>query len=297
MARNRKNKANYSKQINYRKELIAAKSERDKTRNKLLSLNQKVEKYKTYYGKLKGNKSFIKRQLKFAPEHKQAAISILSYFSRIIEQKYPNVESAIKIEQEQSNIRLVVETNKGDRESVETTLDDYFLVVTGQKDLYDFLPDSVHVLELKHKLRIAYLEIENTKEILELTKNNYESNLHKQDKRIENLESQLEILTTSMRDSVISTHKQQESILSILDNSVNSHNHDETLIKLIELLKSQIKNSDLKSDESGITDTLEEIRNHSPTFLENIAAGIISSSTGSILANWFIAAYPYIPKI
>ena len=143
MARKRKKETVNSKLINYRKELSVAKSERDKVLHKNTMLNKKVKKYKAYYGNLKGNKSFIKRQLQFAPEDKQAAISILNYFGRIVEQKYPNREATIKIEQEQDIVRLVVETNKGDRESIETTLDNYFLVVTGQKDLSELLSDPL----------------------------------------------------------------------------------------------------------------------------------------------------------
>ena len=36
------------------------------------------------------------RKLEFPPQYKEAAVSILSYFSRVLEQKYPAMEAGVK---------------------------------------------------------------------------------------------------------------------------------------------------------------------------------------------------------
>ena len=190
-------------------------SERDKVVHKNKILREQIQKYRIYYGNLKGNKSFIKRRIEFAPEHKQAGISILSYFGRVVEQRYPMRDATVKIEQDQFIVRLVVETNKGDRECIEKTLDDYGLVVTGQMDLADFYSNPEHVLELKQKLRMAHLEIKHTEEIMELSKSNYEKVIRAQEGRISNLESHVEKLMKTVSDSITSTHQQQDKIISI----------------------------------------------------------------------------------
>lgn len=112
----------------------------------------------------------VLREINFQAEYKQAGISILSYFGRIIELKYPNMDVNVKIEQLQDKVRLIIETPLGEREVIEKLLSDYGEVINGQETTEPIFHIDTIALELKSELRIANARIENQKELLSYQK-------------------------------------------------------------------------------------------------------------------------------
>lgn len=64
----------------------------------------------------------ITRAITFPPEHSQAAIRILSSFSKILHNKYSAMQVRVCIEQEREKVRLIIETLEGERECIEEIL-------------------------------------------------------------------------------------------------------------------------------------------------------------------------------
>jgi hypothetical protein len=111
-------------------------------------------------------RSRIEQPLVFPAEYKQACISILSYFAEVLAKKYPDVDATVQIEQSGQLVRMIIETQLGDRDIVEATLFDYQLVVAGRMQPEELLPEKLDVLELKHKLAMAKLEVDHMRELL-----------------------------------------------------------------------------------------------------------------------------------
>ena len=124
------------------------------------------------------------RELEFPPEYKESVVSILSYFSRVVEQKYPNISARVTIGQQGNAISLKVETDEGEIETIERTLNDYGLVVTGKKPATDLFDNPASVLELRNRLEIVTLELRLKEDAHRMLSTCHED-------RIKSLESQL----------------------------------------------------------------------------------------------------------
>ena len=123
----------------------------------------------------------IERSIEFPPEYWQAGISILSYFSHVLNVKYPSQKIKVRIEQEGLILRMEIETPTGEREKIEKTLEEYRLVITGKIQIESFFSDPFEVMALKNKLEMAALELRQTKQLLDFTRDNSQQ-------RIESLE-------------------------------------------------------------------------------------------------------------
>lgn len=113
------------------------------------------------------NKIIINRSIEFPPHFRQAGLGILNYFSEVVREKYPEVGVNIRIEQQGSNVRMIVEAEDGSREVIEKALEEYELVVTGKSSPETLFDNKAKILELKSELRIAEARIETQKELIE----------------------------------------------------------------------------------------------------------------------------------
>lgn len=109
----------------------------------------------------------IKRSIEFPPEYKQAGVSILNYFSEVLEKKYPEAKATVQIKQDGLKVTMTIDPVNGDPETIEKTLDEYGLVVTGKMAPEVFTDDKHMIMELKQELRIAKLRIETQKDLLQ----------------------------------------------------------------------------------------------------------------------------------
>ncbi|MBE9016262.1 helix-turn-helix transcriptional regulator [Chroococcidiopsidales cyanobacterium LEGE 13417] len=131
--------------------------------------------------------SRVERSIEFPPEYWEAGTSILSYFNRVLNVKYPNKKIKVKIEQEGLMLRMIIDTPTGEREEIEKTLEEYGMVVTGKLQPERFLTDPFEAMALKNKLEIADLELRQTRNLLDFTRDNSQQ-------RIESLEIQVKKL-------------------------------------------------------------------------------------------------------
>jgi len=115
---------------------------------------------------LEEKKDKIIRSIQFPPELKQSGISILNYFSHILNHKYPLINVGVTIEQNENRVTLIIDTPDGKKEIIEKELADYGLVVVGQIPPEQFISDENEILLLKYKLEMTQMETRHTKEIL-----------------------------------------------------------------------------------------------------------------------------------
>ncbi|WP_318494772.1 hypothetical protein [Photobacterium leiognathi] len=111
-------------------------------------------------------KIVINRAIEFPPEYHSAGLGILSYFGTVLREKYPEQEAKVKIEQDEFNVRMIIETKDGAREVIEKALQEYELVITGENPPESFYDDALKVIELKTELRVAYTKIEGQRDLL-----------------------------------------------------------------------------------------------------------------------------------
>lgn len=209
----------------------------------------------------------IIRSIEFKPEHRQAGLSILSYFSEIVLQKYPNKKISVSIEQHDDTIRLCVQTADGDREIIEKTLEKYGMVVTGKLPPQKLLTNPIHVAQLEHKIDLANTEIRSTQRLLDL-----------KDETINDLKE-------SMRALIDANRRSQESLQQALK-KVGSTKEIDAVVKLIKTLETK-KQLD-KKDISKIEESIVLLNEQNPSAIDEIQSyfmNVSSSMVGSIVLN------------
>ncbi|OEC85316.1 hypothetical protein [Acinetobacter sp. YK3] len=118
---------------------------------------------------IKKNESIkIDRCITFEPEYYQAGLSILSYFGTVLRDKYPEQNATVRIEQHDLNVRMVIQSENGNIETIEKALHEYELLLKGETSPDEFAISPLKALELKNKLNLVKFQVESQKEIIAL---------------------------------------------------------------------------------------------------------------------------------
>ncbi len=88
---------------------------------------------------------YIIREIEFPPEYHQAGVGIMNYFATVLRQKYPDIRATVQITQEDLTVRMTIETDGGHRETIEQTLNEFGLVMTGKMLPEEFSSDPLEV--------------------------------------------------------------------------------------------------------------------------------------------------------
>jgi hypothetical protein len=110
----------------------------------------------------------IDRCIEFKPEHYQAGLGILSYFGTVMRKKYPEQNAKVKIEQEEDRVRLIVESENGDKEVIERAFDEFGLVIHQDIKPEEFYDNYLDVAELKTKLGTFETELKFQHQLIEM---------------------------------------------------------------------------------------------------------------------------------
>ena len=173
-------------------------------------------------------------------------MSILNYFSVILQTKYPDLNTPITITQNGNIVTMIIETEDGTKEVIEKTLDTYYKVITNNLPVTELLNNDYEILRLKNKLDISQLEVNQTKELLSFQKSNL-------DNRIKSLED-----SNNMLQGLIGTQMQNHNIISLKQqNSIDK------------LIDSYSANNELQNKFSYIIEKIEE-SNHNNLKKKNI---------------------------
>jgi hypothetical protein len=112
------------------------------------------------------NNNIVERSIEFPREYHQAGLDILNYFGTYLIEQYPEQNAFVKIEQMGLNVRMVIETEDGNSETIEKALHEYELIVTGEEPPEKFAVSDKLIFELKHELRIAQFRLETQKDLI-----------------------------------------------------------------------------------------------------------------------------------
>ncbi len=230
----------------------------------------------------------IRRTIEFKPEQTQAGLSILSYFSKVVKQKYPKSEVKVKIAQDNDLVSMEIRTTEGEIEKVQHTLDQYGQVVLGRITPESFLSDPLHVMELKNKLELSAMELRMTKELYENTK----SLQHDRIKSLEDQVSQLHALVGSGVSQSSELHSLSRALIRI-------SSKDSEIEKAVSVLIERISRGTYSEEDKLANNAISTIANRYPRLLEHIRdiiKGTIGGAGGNIAGSWLMAFINALPK-
>jgi hypothetical protein len=232
--------------------------------------------------------SVLERSIVFPPEYKQAGVAILSYFSEIVANKYPNDDVQVSILQNGSSVTLRVETREGKIEEIEKTLEQYGMVVTGSMPIDTFTNDRELIRDLKTRLEVTSLELRLRKDAYLEQKSGY-------DKRVGSLEEQVQNLF-----AVVSTGLQHANSLGgVISHLASTAKLNNQVIEALDKISQLATKAYSKDNEEALTKALAKVQQESPSFYQQIKA-TLGSIPGGIMANlatpWVQALLGNLPK-
>lgn len=235
----------------------------------------------------------IERVIKFTSENYQAGLSILCYFSEVVKKNYPGDNIEVRIIQEGLAVRLTIVTPEGKTESIEETLEDYGAVICGKKPISTLLTNELDILELKQQLRIASIQLEHKKELLEIEKSHSRSSIE----RLETIEEKFDGLVNQIF-KVIERKDTLQKEINVLSRSL-MNKHLKVVADAIKLLENKVAKGIKIEDETNVKNALSTIAKHEADVFEkinNIALGAISSASGNLLYKWLVEITKLLPK-
>lgn len=222
----------------------------------------------------------IVREISFEPRFKSAGVAILNYFSEVLAHKYPDMEVGVTIRQTGNIVRMTIETESGDREVVENELQEYGLVVLGDKPVDDYIENKTSALLLKNKLELVSLELRQTQEMYRIEKEALSE-------KNASMEQQLRYMQRVF-------DKQQDANIDV--NSVfaelareQSEIIGESLNRLCDLVRQGIT----EADKDEVMREIKSLKAKDPTIIarlnEYILKGAIQGASGNYLFRWINA--------
>lgn len=220
----------------------------------------------------------ITKSIEFDEDAYQAGVSILGYFSTVVKQKYPNTKVKVKIEQEGNTVRLIIETPEGGRELIEKTLEDYGLVVVGEMQPAELLPDKLHEMQFRHKLDLAVMEVSYTKELLAFAQESHKNEIAHISEEVNHLKEQI-------RAAFRREDHAREVLLRIIDYRAIHGEVKDAILKLSDLIEQSIQ----EDDKEVVLELISIIKSKNGPAYEDIKAYLISSlggASGNLLSSW-----------
>lgn len=184
----------------------------------------------------------MNRSIEFPPEYYQAGLGILSYFHNILNEKYPGIQATVRIIQDGLVVKMIVETEDGNRHIVEKALEEYDLILKGEMRPEDYFDPSaqIQILELKNELRMAQVRIESQKELLAFKRNQImENKIH--------ISKLFEMISNGIKPPIIHNHVSSSPVITVdttLNQQTNIYNELSKTVDTIRDLKSILTSPD-----------------------------------------------------
>ena len=230
----------------------------------------------------------IIREIKFPANYKDAGVSILAYFSKVLSEKYPDTDASVVISQYGDLVTLKIESDEGELERIEETLVNYGKVVKGEISPKELLPNAIASLELSNKLELAKME-------LRLSEQSFSALSAVQNSRIMSLETQVSELRSLIGSQLGAVQSLAESLAAIS----KSNSVSESVAKAIDTIVQMSNTNHSKINEKVLTKALLTVKNENESMFVKIKDSILSFSN-SISANiatpWVITVLNSLPK-
>lgn len=230
----------------------------------------------------------IVREILFPSTYKEAGVSILSYFARILEEKYPNTDATVAITQKGDNVTLKIESDEGELERIEKTLTEYGQVVKGDLPPSKFLPSTAAAVELKDKLEIVQMELRLKEQSFGLLK-------EAQSQRIQSLEDQASDLRNMIGIQLGTVQDLGRSLSEIAKQNAVSN----SVAQAIDTISRLAESAHTKKNEQDLANALLAVKNENESLFSAIKGAILSFSD-SVAANlatpWVATVINSLPK-
>jgi len=228
----------------------------------------------------------VAREIHFAPEHQQASIGILSYFSVILRERLPDTHATVTIRQEKDRVVLVINYIDGTREEISQLLEDYGLVVVGKKPASDLLTNDYQIVALQQKLEMAALELRLSKDMHAMELRRVDQTIYSKDLTIEYLKNEL---SQQLRDNSKLTTTMIAELTKFSHMKIEGNTR-----QLIEELMGAI----LDKNEERLQSSAHAIAASDPSVFSRIGEFMLSSAMSGILGNsaynWLLLNWPVI---
>jgi len=222
----------------------------------------------------------VRRSITFPPELKQAAVGVLSYFSVVLDQKYPGMDVGVAIRQDGAKVTMVVTTPEGEEDRIDSELKQYGLVMAGQLSPAEYLNDPLHIVRLEHKLELASLELRHTRDLLA-------SERERHGERIASLEDQVGFL----KDALDSERQQAQVLVAALETVATTAipAARDTLTQAAELIS---RRNDSTLDDEAL-ELLSQAAIEDPSIVDRLnellIQGAVQGAAGNFLFSWIQA--------
>ena len=245
----------------------------------------------------------IDKCIEFSPEQYQAGMGILSYFGEIIKTKHPDVQAKVKIEQDGNVVRLHIETEEGTKEIIEKTLEEYTRVVSNQEPMETLFENKLHIIALQNKLEMANMEVRQTREILELTKEASSTRLLSLEEEVKHLRSHIgsQMSLASENTKIIKSQAaaNNKATLELINSSsllVKDLLADKLLnlkvLESLELIDKKLENGVSQDDEPELKDALRVINSESPDIIDELGIALKNTAygvSGNTVYQWLVS--------
>lgn len=184
------------------------------------------------------NLNKLSKSIEFTSEHLIAGSSILQYFGKLLQEKYPDEQISVSIKQEGLKVTMIIETPEGKKEEIEEYLNRYGMVVTNQITPQEFTSNPIQVLELETKLGQAEQEIKFQKKLLALQDKTYDENLTSLKDEVKFLRNELSALRVSNNENIqllLSSLLKKDKLINKLTKSIEKRDDTQTKQLLLEL--------------------------------------------------------------
>jgi len=201
------------------------------------------------------NLNNIESSISFSPEHLIAGSSILQYFGKLLQEKYPNEKVSVSIKQEDLKVTMIVETPEGKKEEIEEYLNRYGMVVMNQLPPEEFASNPIQLVELKQELRDAQNKIAFQQELLALKDDSYKNRILSLEDEVKFLREEFSAIRKSNDESIktlLSSLLTKDKLIEKLTNAIDNKNKEESKQLITELKE---------KDSKGYTSLKEHIDN------------------------------------
>lgn len=234
------------------------------------------------------HRASIVREIKFPANYKDAGVSILAYFSKVLSEKYPDTDASVVISQHGDLVTLKIESDEGELERIEETLVNYGKVVKGEITPKELLPSTIASIELSNKLELAKME-------LRLREQSFSTLSEVQNLRIVSLENQV----SELRNLIGTQLDTVQSLATSLATISKSNSVSKSVAKAINTIAKLTNAEHTKINEASLTEALLTVRNENESMFVKIKDSILSFSN-SIAANiatpWVVTVLNSLPK-
>lgn len=234
------------------------------------------------------HRASIIREIKFPANFKDAGVSILSYFSHVLEEKYPDTDATVVISQKGENVILKVESDEGELERIEETLVDYGKVIKGKIAAKELFPDTLASIELTNKLELVKMELR----LKEQTFNSLNTN---QNQRIVSLENQVSDLRNLIGTQLNTVQDLSQTLSNIYrDNHVSS-----SVARAIDTISKLAESGHSTKNEEELQKALLSVKSENLSLFKQISASLLSftnSVSVNIATSWVQSVLSSLPK-